>query len=170
MRLREGSFLLPKWPAPLGMRGRTAMCASRRDRRLVNAGGGKAPAANSAYVITIMRGNFRNEKGELERFLLADGIGVGYGARPIADGIDAVYFVAQESYPVEFLENGYPVRLLRYGVVPDSGGAGISRRLRHRARIRDPGRGRVTRGVHRQLKNPPMGIEAAWAAARGGRS
>ena len=35
---------------------------------------------------------------------MSDGVGVGYGARPIADGIDAVYFVAQENYPVEFLE------------------------------------------------------------------
>ena len=41
-----------------------------------------------------------------------------------ADGIDAVYFVAQENYPVEFLEQGYPVRLLRYGINRDSGGPG----------------------------------------------
>ena len=55
---------------------------------------------------------------------MSDGLGVGYGARPNADGIDAVYFVAQENYPVEFLELGYPVRLLRYGIHRDSGGAG----------------------------------------------
>ncbi|WP_164034356.1 hydantoinase B/oxoprolinase family protein, partial [Serratia marcescens] len=65
--------------------------------------------------------------GALEPFLLADGIGVGYGARPNADGIDAVYFVAQENYPVEFLEAGYPVRLRAYGIVADSGGAGRHR-------------------------------------------
>ena len=55
---------------------------------------------------------------------MSDGVGVGYGARPNADGIDAVYFVAQENYPVEFLELGYPVRLLRYGINRDSGGPG----------------------------------------------
>jgi N-methylhydantoinase B len=55
---------------------------------------------------------------------MSDGIGVGYGARPAADGIDAVYFVAQENYPIEFLELGYPVRLLRYAINPDSGGPG----------------------------------------------
>ena len=71
-----------------------------------------------------MRGTWINEKGERDRFLLADGLGVGYGARPTADGIDTVYFVAQENYPVEFLEHGYPVRLREYGVVVDSGGAG----------------------------------------------
>ena len=73
---------------------------------------------------TCIRGTCRDEAGALEPFLLADGIGVGYGARPYADGIDAVYFVAQENYPVEFLELGYPVRMRAYGIVPDSGGAG----------------------------------------------
>ncbi len=41
-----------------------------------------------------------------------------------ADGTDAVYFVAQENYPVEFLEVGYPVRLRTYGILTDSCGAG----------------------------------------------
>jgi len=168
VRLREGSFLLPKWPAPLGMRGLTTMRAISAIGGLVNVAGGRAPAANSAYVISIMRGNFRNENNELERFLLADGIGVGYGARPEADGIDAVYFVAQENYPVEFLETGYPVRLLRYGIVPDSGG---------------PGTHRGGCGIVREyeilaedallavridsLKNPPWGIDGGMGGGTG---
>lgn len=124
VRLREGSLLQPRFPAPLGMRGLTTMRVISAINGLLNVANGGAPAANSAYVISIMRGNFRAEDGRLQRFLLADGIGVGYGARPNADGIDAVYFVAQENYPVEFLELGYPVRLRTYGVVSDSGGAG----------------------------------------------
>lgn len=124
VRLREGSLLQPRFPAPLGMRGLTTMRVISAINGLLNVANGGAPAANSAYVISIMRGNFRAEDGQLQRFLLADGIGVGYGARPNADGIDAVYFVAQENYPVEFLELGYPVRLRTYGVVSDSGGAG----------------------------------------------
>ncbi|MFN6978188.1 MAG: hydantoinase B/oxoprolinase family protein, partial [Gemmobacter sp.] len=40
------------------------------------------------------------------------------------DGIDAVYFVAQENYPIEFTELGYPVRFINYGMVCDSGGPG----------------------------------------------
>ncbi|MEP3279843.1 MAG: hydantoinase B/oxoprolinase family protein [Stappiaceae bacterium] len=122
--LREGSFLKPLFPAPLGMRGLTAMRVISAICGLINVGGGTAPAANSAYVVNIMRGKFRNEQNELEAYLLADGIGVGYGARSDADGVDAVYFVAQENYPVEFLEVGYPVRMRTYSVVPDSGGAG----------------------------------------------
>lgn len=124
VKLRQGSFLQPNFPASLGMRGLTMMRVLSALNGLVNSAGGRAPASNSAYVITIMRGNYRDDAGGLQRFLLADGIGVGYGARPDADGIDAVYFVAQENYPVEFLEVGYPVRLRTYGIVRDSGGAG----------------------------------------------
>ncbi len=127
VRLREGSLLWPRFPAPLGMRGLTMMRVLAGLNGLVNVAGGGAPAAHSAYVIILMRGTSRTESGMPEPFLLSDGIGVGYGARPHADGIDAVYFVAQENYPVEFLETGYPVRLRAYGIVPDSGGAGRHR-------------------------------------------
>ena len=124
VRLREGSLLWPRFPAPLGMRGLTMMRMLATLNGLVNVANGGAPAAHSAYVIGLLRGHYRNAAGALEPFLLADGIGVGYGARPTADGIDAVYFVAQENYPIEFLETGYPVRLRSYGMVEDSGGAG----------------------------------------------
>jgi N-methylhydantoinase B len=124
VHLREGSLLWPRFPAALGMRGLTMMRVLAGLNGLINVAGGGAPAAHSAYVITLMRGKFRDASGALQSFLLSDGIGVGYGARPYADGIDAVYFVAQENYPVEFLEVGYPVRLTRYGIVQDSGGAG----------------------------------------------
>jgi N-methylhydantoinase B len=124
VRLREGSLLWPRFPAPLGMRGLTMMRVLAALNGLINVAGGGAPAAHSAYVINLLRGTFRDQAGALQPFLLADGIGVGYGARPTADGIDAVYFVAQENYPVEFLELGYPVRMRTYGMVCDSGGAG----------------------------------------------
>lgn len=113
--LREGSLLRPRFPAPLGMRGLTMMRVLSALNGLVNVAGTAGNASHSAYVIILLSG-----KG----FLMSDGIGVGYGARPDADGIDAVYFVAQENYPVEFLELGYPVRLVRYGVHRDSGGPG----------------------------------------------
>ena len=129
VRLREGSLVQPKWPAPLGMRGLTMMRTLSTLNGLVNAAGGGAagsgaPAAHAAYVIAILRGSYTAPDGRAVPYLLADGIGVGYGARSFADGIDAVYFVAQENYPVEFLELGYPIRLRQYGVVCDSGGAG----------------------------------------------
>ena len=120
--LREGSLLRPRFPAPLGMRGMTMMRVLAALNGLVNAAGTPAPAAHAAYVILLMRGQAGGRP-----FLLSDGIGVGYGARPDDDGLDAVYFVAQENYPVEFLEQGYPVRLTTYGIHRDSGGPGAWR-------------------------------------------
>ncbi len=117
--LREGSLLRPRFPAPLGMRGMTMMRVLATLNGLINVAGTKAPASHAAYVILLIRG-----MADGAPFLLSDGLGVGYGARPAADGIDAVYFVAQENYPVEFLELGYPVRLNAYGIHRDSGGAG----------------------------------------------
>ena len=110
--LREGSVLQPRWPAPLGQRGLTMMRLLSATQGLVNAAGGDATAANSAYVIYFARGV--GDDGE--PFLLTDGLGVGYGGRPDSDGIDAVYYVAQENYPAELIELSYPARLrsLRY--------------------------------------------------------
>jgi N-methylhydantoinase B len=119
VKLREGSLLWPRFPAPLGLRGMTIMRFLAALNGLVNAAGGSAPAAHSAYVVIMLRGHACGRP-----FLMSDGVGVGYGARATADGIDAVYFVAQENYPVEFLEQAYPVRLLRYGIHRDSGGPG----------------------------------------------
>lgn len=169
VRLREGSIVQPKFPAPLGMRGLTMMRMLAVLNGMVNRGNGGAPAAHSAYVVTIMRGTYGKDTGESKPFLLADGIGVGYGARDFADGIDAVYFVAQENYPVEFLESSYPVRLLKYGVVPDSGG---------------PGRWRGGTGIVREyhilademrfalridgVTNPPWGYAGGKSAGVGG--
>ncbi len=89
---------------------------------LVNVAGAAAPAAHSAYVILLLRGTVGGQP-----FLMSDGVCVGCGARPEQDGIDAMYFVAQENYSVEFLELGYPVRLLQYGINQDSGGPGRQR-------------------------------------------
>jgi N-methylhydantoinase B len=120
--LREGSLLFPRSPAPLGMRGMTMMRVLAALNGLINVAGAPAPAAHSAYIIILMRGTAGGKP-----FLLSDGLGVGYGGRAGADGTDAVYFVAQENYPVEFLEQGYPVRLNTYAIHRDSGGAGRHR-------------------------------------------
>ncbi len=121
VHLREGSVLQPRFPAPLGLRGITLMRHMAVCLGLIaTATGGEAAASHSAYVIWYLRG--RGEDGEF--FLMSDGIGVGYGARPFADGHDAVYLVAQENYPAEFLETIYPVRLRRYAINPDTGGPG----------------------------------------------
>jgi len=119
--LRPGSVLQPNFPAPLGMRGITMMRNMAACLGLLNvATGGHSMASHSAYVIWYLRG--RGASGEL--FLLSDGLGVGYGARPDADGNDAVYLVAQENFPCEFLDAAFPVRVLAYAINADSGGPG----------------------------------------------
>jgi N-methylhydantoinase B len=49
------------------------------------------------------------------------------GARPFADGIDAIYYIAQENYPVEYVETDFPLRIEQYTIRPDSGGPGLYR-------------------------------------------
>jgi len=121
VRLREGSILQPRFPAPLGQRGLTRMRNVAAYLGLLGvATGGKVPAAHSAYVIWQVRG--RDVEGE--PFLMSDGVAVGYGARPAADGHDAIYLVAQENYPAEFVEASFPLRLRTYAINPDTGGAG----------------------------------------------
>ncbi len=163
--VRPGSVLQPKFPAPLGMRGVTMMRNMAACLGLLNvATGGRAMASHSAYVIWYLRG--RDDKGEL--FLMSDGLGVGYGARPTADGNDAVYLVAQENFPSEFLDSVFPVRVRQYAINPDTGG---------------PGRWRGGCGLVRELEvlapeamvsmridsveHPPWGVNGGHAAGTG---
>jgi N-methylhydantoinase B len=168
VRLREGSLLWPKFPAPLGMRGLTLMRFLAAVNGLINVAGGKAPAAHSAYVISFMRGTYRDDEGDLKPFLMSDGIGVGWGARSTADGTDAVYFVAQENYPVEFLEIGYPVRLRTYGILKDSCGAGQYRGGCGIVREYDVLAEEAVLALRiDSIKNPPWGIAGGMAGGAG---
>jgi N-methylhydantoinase B len=119
--VRPGSLLQPRWPASLGNRAHTlARVQSSMLALLALATGGDVPAANSVYNIYFLRGV--DPSGEF--FLVSDGIAVGYGARPFADGLDAIYYVAQKNYPAEFMEMIFPMRLRRYALHRDSGGPG----------------------------------------------
>lgn len=162
--LREGSLLAPRSPAPLGLRGVTMMRLLAALHGLVAvARGGEAPAAHSAYVIVALRGQHAGKP-----FLLTDGIGVGYGARPFADGTDAVYFVAQENYPAEFMELSYPVRLRAYGIHRDSGGAGRWRGGCGVVREYEMLAERGTLAVRiDSVRNPPWGVAGGLNAGVG---
>ena len=56
-----------------------------------------------------------------------EGVGSGLGARPNADGVDVIYFVAQQNFPIEFLEREHALRVEKYVIEPDSGGPGYYR-------------------------------------------
>jgi len=120
--VRPGSILQPHWPASLGNRAHTlARVQSGVLALLALATGGDVAAPNSVYNIYFLRGT---DRARGEPFLCSDGIAVGYGARPFADGLDAIYYVAQKNYPAEFMEMVFPMRLRQYALHRDSGGPG----------------------------------------------
>ena len=165
LKLRPGSILQPNFPAPLGMRGVTMMRNLAAMLGLLNvATDGRAMAAHSAYVIWYMRGT--DDDGKL--FLMSDGLGVGYGARPTADGNDAVYLVAQENFPSEFLDTAFPVRVRRYAINPDTGGAGRYRGgcgLIREVEVLAP-EAMISMRID-TVENPPWGVAGGHAAGTG---
>jgi Hydantoinase B/oxoprolinase/Hydantoinase/oxoprolinase N-terminal region len=91
---------------------------------LAEANGGKVPAGSPVYVLYY----FRAWDDEQRRPILCiEGLGVGLGARPFADGVDVIDYIAQENYPIEYVERDFPLRIERYTVRPDSGGPGFHR-------------------------------------------
>ncbi len=122
VKLRSGSILQPQWPAALGCRAHTFTKLKNAVRAVVaRASGGDTMAAMAVYVIAYWR---MKDAESGEWLLCTDGIAVGHGARPQADGIDAVYSRHNENYPAEFMDMEYPLRMERYAINPDSGGPG----------------------------------------------
>jgi N-methylhydantoinase B len=121
VKLRQGSILQPNWPAALGCRAHTFTKLKSSVRALLaEATGGNVMAGSAVYVIAYWR---MKDEGK-DWLLCTDGIAVGHGARPFADGLDAIYSRHNENYPGEFMEMEYPLRMERYAISQDSGGPG----------------------------------------------
>ncbi len=122
---REGSLLQPRFPAPCGMRMHTHYrLVGGIFGTLAQANNGQVPAHSPVYVLYYFR-TYEPATGKL--ILCIEGLGVGLGAKPHADGIDVIYYIAQENYPVEFVEKEFPLRIEQYAIRPDSGGPGLYR-------------------------------------------
>ncbi|MGH7333511.1 MAG: hydantoinase B/oxoprolinase family protein [Candidatus Rokuibacteriota bacterium] len=122
---RDGSLLKPRFPAPLGMRANTRFrVMSCIFGALAQANGGHVPAGSPVYVLYYFRAW---DDARRRPILCIEGLGVGLGARPFADGVDVIYYIAQENYPIEYVERDFPLRIERYAVRPDSGGPGFHR-------------------------------------------
>jgi N-methylhydantoinase B len=118
---RPGTIVAPRFPAPLGLRSHSMIRVTTATMgALAQAMGGNASAASCVYVLYYLRG--RNADGSEP--LCIEGLAVGFGARTFADGIDAVYYVAQENYPIEFAEMEFGVEIERFAIHEDSGGPG----------------------------------------------
>lgn len=165
--LREGSLLQPRFPAALGQRTNTLAKVQSCCLALLDiADPARGHAGTSIYSFNQLRGL---DSSTGKPFLKSMGLGVGHGARATADGIDAVYFIAQKNYPVEFTEQTFPLRVRAYSINRDSGG---------------PGRWRGGAGVIREVEllteramlavrmdnvaNPPWGV-AGGKCGRSGR-
>ena len=122
---REGSIVQPRFPAPLGMRAHTRFrVVACMFGALAQANGGHVPANSPVYVLYYFRAQHPHTH---QPILCIEGLGVGLGARPFADGIDAIYYIAQENYPVEYVERDFPLRVEQYSMRSDSGGPGLYR-------------------------------------------
>ena len=119
---RPGSLVAPVEPAPIGLRTHTMIRVnSALFGAIAQATGGEASAASSVYVLYYLRSEDR-ATGRVD--LCIEGLGVGFGARTYADGTDAVYYVAQKNYPLEFAEMEFGVEIEAFRIHADSGGPG----------------------------------------------
>ncbi|GIX47972.1 MAG: methylhydantoinase [Candidatus Tectimicrobiota bacterium] len=123
VELRPGSLVQPRYPAALGLRAHTLYrVLNSLLGCLAQATGGDTPAGSGDYVLYMLRA-LDPQSGAFT--LLIDGVGVGQGARPFADGLDVIYSSrGQKNFPMEFVEHHFPVQVLTYAIHPDSGGPG----------------------------------------------
>ncbi|MBI4083420.1 MAG: hydantoinase B/oxoprolinase family protein [Candidatus Lambdaproteobacteria bacterium] len=124
MKTRKGSLVDPMFPAPTGLRAHTkARVINSIMGALALATKGNVPAASPVYVVTMLRSH---DAKSGTYTLCIEGHAVGHGARPFADGIDAVYSLGGggRNYPVEFAEIEFGMRVEAYAIHTDSGGPG----------------------------------------------
>jgi len=119
---RPGSIVAPVEPAPIGLRSHTMLRVNTAlFGALAEATGGDASAASCVYVLYYLRSEDA-KSGRVD--LCIEGLAVGFGARSFADGIDAVYYVAQKNYPLEFAELEFGIEVEAFRIHADSGGPG----------------------------------------------
>ncbi|MBI3964608.1 MAG: hydantoinase B/oxoprolinase family protein, partial [Chloroflexi bacterium] len=125
LRTRPGSILAPQFPAAVGVRAHAKQKTNSTVLgALATATGGQTPASSATYVLVYLRARDPKTGAAV---LYVDGIGVGTGGRPFANGLDVIYSNNQKNYPAEFVDSSFPLRLERYAVHVDSGGPGKHR-------------------------------------------
>jgi N-methylhydantoinase A/oxoprolinase/acetone carboxylase beta subunit/N-methylhydantoinase B/oxoprolinase/acetone carboxylase alpha subunit len=118
-----GSVVNPVAPAATGAKGVTAFrIVDTLFGAFAQALPGRVPAAGDGGATIVALGG--NEGGRA--FVLVDVIMSAWGGRPGADGVDGISSAASNgrNTPVEVIEAAYPVRVLAYELVADTGGAG----------------------------------------------
>jgi len=121
----EGTVVNARHPAPVAGGWEVTMrLAETILRALAPAIPDRVVAATKGCICNIAFGGVDPRTGDYYTFY--ETIGGGHGARPCKDGMDGVqtHVHNTENSPVEETEVNYPVRILRYELIEDSGGAG----------------------------------------------
>ena len=124
-------------------------------------------AANGANTMAVFAGN-DPETGQ--PYVYLETLGGGFGGRNDRDGKDGVqvHITNTSNLPIEAIEMEYPLRVDRYGFIPDSGGAGKYRGgLGLQRVVRPIGHTCIFNGVGERFRNNPWGIFDGCAGKSG---
>ena len=164
----EGSFLNPRFPAPVKMKPSSGhyIPIAILDA-LAEAVPAPMLAESGNKFLVYMAG--RDDRGAAFSDLMF--VMGGMGARAARDGLHCMSFPANSSnIPVEVLEQGLPVRVLRRALSPDSGGAGRFRggcgQIYELQSVADAPI--TVRAEHGKLTTPPRGLRGGLAGSAGG--
>jgi N-methylhydantoinase B len=137
---KPGTIVDPRFPAATGLRSHTRLrLSSVMLGAMLQARAGQSAANSPVYCLYALV-THDPETGAMD--FCSEGVGSGLGARPYADGVDVIYFVAQQNFPIEFLEREHAIRVEKYVIEPDSGGPGYYRGgtgVRREVRVLHPG-------------------------------
>jgi N-methylhydantoinase B len=162
--LPEASVVNARFPAACGMRFTTAMRIHDLVLGLLARGvGGLAPVGGSGTLVVTYIST--SELGDTGRVVVANPVSGGSGGSATQDGISgselSVAFL--RNVPVEILESEAPVVVRRFGLLPDTEGAGRHRGgfgVEYELQVRHPSAVVVMRGKDRHRF-------CAWGAAGG---
>ncbi|SEF43591.1 hydantoinase B/oxoprolinase family protein [Bosea lathyri] len=122
----EGTVLNPVFPAAVGMRSLT--CARLRSLifgafSLAIPGRMPAAPAGSSSIVNVMTTDERTHRSVIAAInpVVGGGGGMPHRDGPNGSGADSAYL---KNTPIEITETEVPIQFVRYGLLPDSGGAG----------------------------------------------
>ena len=165
----KGSLVDCVFPAPLAARAHTCqrivdVTVGALATALPDAAVG---AANGANTTAVFAGN-HPETGK--GYVYLETLGGGFGGRNDRDGKDGVqvHITNTSNLPVEAIEMEYPLRVLSYGLIADSGGAGRYRGgMGLRRVIRPVGHDCLFNGAGERFRHRPWGVFGGAHGASG---
>ena len=164
----SGSLLNCTPPAPVAARANTSqriidVIIGALSDALPDAVVGAANGANTTAVFSGV------DPATGKDYLYLETLGGGFGGRNDRDGKDGVqvHITNTSNLPVEVIEMEYPLRVLSYGLVEDSGGAGTYRGgMGLRREITPVGHDCIFNGAGERFRHAPWGV---FGGADGGR-